>query len=62
MIAADLFSRFKQAGLRDTATAEAYRSLVLERGGSKPAAELIEDFLGRPVNADALKEKLAQGE
>ena len=62
VIAADLFSRFKQAGLRDTATAEAYRSLVLERGGSKPAAELIEDFLGRPVNADALKEKLAQGE
>jgi thimet oligopeptidase len=61
VIAADLFSRFKQAGLRDTATAEAYRSLVLERGGSKPAAELIEDFLGRPVNADALKEKLAQG-
>jgi Zn-dependent oligopeptidase len=61
VIAADLFSRFRAAGLRDTATAHDYRALVLGRGGSKPAAELIEDFLGRPVSADALKEKLAQG-
>jgi len=61
VIAADLFSRFEAAGLRDTATAEAYRKLVLERGGSKPSAELIEDFLGRPVSANALKEKLAKG-
>jgi thimet oligopeptidase len=60
VIAADLFSRFKSAGLRDEATAQAYRELVLARGGSKPAAELIEDFLGRPVSADALKGKLAQ--
>ena len=61
VIAADLFSRFREAGLRDEATAAAYRELVLARGGSKPSAELIEDFLGRPVSADALKEKLAQG-
>lgn len=61
VIAADLFSRFQQAGLRDPETARAYRELVLGRGGSKPAAELIEDFLGRPVNADALKRKLASG-
>ena len=61
VIAADLFSRFRRAGLRDEATAAAYRELVLARGGSKPSAELIEDFLGRPVSADALKEKLAQG-
>ena len=62
VIAADLFSRFKSAGLREGATAQAYRELVLARGGSKPSAELIEDFLGRPVSADALKEKLARGE
>ncbi|MBX7540681.1 M3 family metallopeptidase [Qipengyuania sphaerica] len=61
VIAADLFSRFKQAGLRDEATARAYRELILGPGGSKPAAELIEDFLGRPVNADAFKETLASG-
>ena len=61
VIAADLFSRFRQAGLRDEATAAAYRELVLARGGSAPSAQLIEDFLGRPVSADALKEKLALG-
>ena len=59
VIAADLFSRFETAGLRDRATAEAYRKLILEPGGSKPSAMLIKEFLGRPVNADALKRKLA---
>ncbi|GAA0278911.1 M3 family metallopeptidase [Alteraurantiacibacter aestuarii] len=58
VIAADLFSRFEAAGLRDPETAMAYRTLVLGRGGSKPAADLIEDFLGRPVNADAFKASL----
>ena len=62
VIAADLFSRFEQAGLRDPATAIAYRDLVLGGGGSKPAAELIEDFLGRPVNADAFKKSLVLDE
>lgn len=58
VIAADLFSRFEQAGLRDPQTAMDYRKLVLEPGGSKPAAELVEDFLGRPVNSEAFKKKL----
>lgn len=58
VIAADLFSRFEEAGLRDPETAMAYRKLVLEPGGSKPAAQLVEDFLGRPVNSDAFKSKL----
>ncbi len=62
VIAADLFSRFQQAGLRDKATAQAYRTLVLGPGGSKPSAEMIEDFLGRPVSAEALKRTLAGGE
>ncbi|ANY20847.1 Oligopeptidase A [Tsuneonella dongtanensis] len=62
VIAADLFSRFKAAGLRDPKTAQDYRRLVIGPGGSKPAAELIEDFLGRPVSAEALKEKLAGGQ
>jgi len=58
VIAADLFSRFKAAGLRDPETAMAYRRLVLEPGGSKPAAELVEDFLGRPVNSEAFRNEL----
>ena len=59
VIAVDLATRFKAAGLRDPATALAYRQAVLEPGGSKPAAALIEDFLGRPSNAAAFREELA---
>jgi hypothetical protein len=29
---------------------DAYRRTVLEPGGSKPAAKLVEDFLGRPYS------------
>jgi thimet oligopeptidase len=32
-----------------------YRRAVLEPGASKPAAELVKDFLGRPQNMDAMK-------
>ena len=58
-IALDLATRFKAAGLRDPATALAYRKAVLDPGGSRPAAELIEDFLGRPSNTEALRQELA---
>jgi hypothetical protein len=37
----------------DPATARRYRSAVLEAGGSKPAAELVKDFLGRPSGFEA---------
>lgn len=57
-IALDMGTRFKAAGLRDPATALAFREAVLEPGGSKPAAALIEDFLGRPSNTAALHEEL----
>ena len=30
-----------------------YRDAVLEPGGSKPAAELVKDFLGRPYAFEA---------
>ncbi len=32
-----------------------YRREVLEPGGSKPARELVQAFLGREVSMDALK-------
>ena len=56
----DLATRFKKAGMRDPATAMAYRKTVLEQGGSVPAATLIQEFLGRPFNTDAIREELAQ--
>ena len=60
VIADDLFTQFAAKGLRDRATAERYRKLVLEPGGSKPAAELISDFLGRPLSIDAYRAKLTK--
>ncbi len=57
-IAKDLFTRFKQAGLLDAETARAYREKVLMPGGSKDAAKLVEEFLGRPQNLDAYKDWL----
>jgi thimet oligopeptidase len=32
-----------------------YRRAVLEPGASKPAAQLVKDFLGREQNMDAIK-------
>jgi thimet oligopeptidase len=59
-IADDLFTQFQAHGLRDPATAACYRKLVLEPGGTKPAAELVSDFLGRPVSLDAYRAKMAK--
>ena len=60
VIANDLFTRFERDGLRNKATAAAYRRLVLAPGGAKPAAELVKDFLGRPVSLDAYKAEIAK--
>ena len=37
------------------------RELVLAPGGSKPAAELVSDFLGRPISVDAYRARLQAG-
>ena len=60
MIADDLFTRFERDGLRNKTTAAAYRKLVLAPGGTKPAAELVEDFLGRKISLDAYKAEIAK--
>lgn len=60
VIADDMFTRFAKAGLRDPATAAAYRAKVLAPGGSKPAAQLVADFLGRPISLDAYKAEMAK--
>lgn len=58
VIADDLFTKFQSEGLRNQATAAAYRKLVLAPGGTKPAAQLIQDFLGRPLSIDAYRAKM----
>lgn len=60
VIADDLFTQFRAKGLRDRATADRYRRLVLAPGGSKPAADMVREFLGRPVSLDAYKAEMAK--
>lgn len=55
VIALDFFSQFDRSNLLGGPTAMRYRNTILAGGGSKPAAELVKDFLGRPQNMDALK-------
>jgi thimet oligopeptidase len=55
VIAVDFFAAFDPKNLLDGPTALRYRKTVLEPGSSKPAAELVKDFLGRPQSIDALK-------
>jgi thimet oligopeptidase len=59
VIAKDLFSAFDPADLFDPGTAGRYRDRVLAPGGSKDAADLVEDFLGRPYTFDAYAAWLA---
>lgn len=53
VIARDLLSRFEQEGMLSEQTAAAYRRAVLEPGGSRDAADLVRDFLGRDYGFDA---------
>jgi thimet oligopeptidase len=55
VIAKDLETEFQKHGYLDPATARRFRKTVLEPGGSKPAAELVRDFLGRPYGFEAYR-------
>lgn len=59
-LAKDLFTRFKSAGILDQGVARAYREAVLKPGGLKGAAQLVEDFLGRPGNLKAYEAWLSE--
>ena len=58
VIAKDLFSAFDGGDLFDAAVAGRYRDRVLAPGGSKDAADLVSDFLGRPYTFDTYAEWL----
>ena len=53
VIAKDLFSAFDPDDLFASAVALRYRDLILAPGGSKDAADLVADFLGRPYDTKA---------
>ena len=62
VIAKDLFSKFDSAHLLEPGAAKAYRQAVLAAGGSKPAAAMVHDFLGRDFNEQAWKKWLDSDE
>jgi thimet oligopeptidase len=53
-IARDLHTAFS-GDLMDTSVSRRYRDQILAPGGTKPAADLVEDFLGRPGDLRAFK-------
>jgi thimet oligopeptidase len=61
VIAKDLFTVFEHGGLFDQEAAGRYRRAVLEPGGGKPAAQLVEEFLGRPYDFRAYESWLNRG-
>ena len=60
VIAKDMFSQFNTNDMLNPTTAVRYRKTVLAPGGSKPAAKLVEDFLGRPFSFDSYEKWLNQ--
>lgn len=60
VIAKDLFSAFDPDDLFAPEVAGRYRDIVLAAGGSRDAADLVEEFLGRPYTVDAYRTWLAR--
>jgi len=58
VIAKDMFSRFETEGMMNPETAGDYRRTILSQGGSKDAADLVNDFLGRPYSFEPFGEWL----
>lgn len=59
-LAKDLFEPFRLAGIMNLDLAKKYKDTILKPGGSKDAADLIKDFLGRPYSLDSFKRWLEQ--
>jgi len=60
VMALEFFAEFDLKNLVGGSTAMRYRRAVLEPGGSKPARELVQAFLGREVSMGALKRWVKQ--
>lgn len=53
----DAFQAFKERGLFDPATARAFRTKILEKGGTADAMEMYKSFRGREPSVEPLLEK-----
>ena len=55
---ADIFSRFKEEGIFNRNTAEAFRREILSRGGTEHPAILFKNFMGREPDNQALLRRM----
>ena len=60
VIAQDLLTPFKKAGLNNRAWLKKYRDSILVPGGTKDASALVKDFLGRDFNYRAFEKYLGR--
>jgi thimet oligopeptidase len=60
VIAKDLFSAFDRDDMFATEVAHRYRDRILAPGGSRDAADLVADFLGRPYSFSAFERWLEE--
>ena len=58
---ADAFSLFKERGIFDRATGEAFRTTILAKGDSEDPADLFRSFRGRDPNPAAMLARLGLG-
>jgi thimet oligopeptidase len=61
VIAKDLFAAFQAEGILAPGPARRYRAAILEPGGSRPAAALVRDFLGRDPSFAPFERWLSSG-
>jgi thimet oligopeptidase len=61
VIAKDLFSSFDRTKMLDPAVPTRYRKTILSAGGTKPAEQLVRDFLKRDFDYKAYEEYLREG-
>ena len=54
VLSADVFSRFSETGVLDSATGKQFLDKLLSRGGAAKALQLFKDFMGREPDVTAL--------
>ncbi len=60
VIAKDMLTAFDKKGLMATDVTTRYRDKILAAGGTKDAADLVKDFLGRPYDFKAYEKYLSE--
>ncbi len=62
VIAIDFFNQFDRDSLLEGPAAMRYRAAVLDRGGSQPGTQLVQNFLGREQRLEAFESWIRNGQ